>query len=775
MGTRGRALTLVGRSRSASWQARALIACAACIALAPGLASAAPKPVIPTINPPAPANPAAPPPDDGLSGGGFYIEADELSQDETTNKVVARGHVEARYQGRTLRADEVTYDSATGVVVAKGDITIINPDGSAEFSQEATLDKDLSQGVALAFSSRLKDNIKIAAGSVNRQSPLHAELTDVIFTPCPVCAKNPNPTWSIRARKAVEDKKRQIIYFRDVVIEVRGLPVFYMPVFWQADPSVDRKSGLLVPSITTSHSRGFSWQQPYLQVISPSEDLVISPQFDTEVNPFLNLDWRKRFYSGRLEVRAGYTYEQDFDSNGNKLGDLTSRSYVLGNGQFDIDSHWKWGFTAERASDPLIFDKYAVDDPFEDHGLYSADDRRLISQLYTTRQDQDSYFSIAAISVQGLRADDVNSTFPTIAPLIEAHYEPEAGFLGGRLRIDGSGVVLTRDQSPEDPGEPGVDSRRATLQADWQRSFILPGGIRIDPYIQGRADLYSLSNVPTPYAPNATIPRAFGTVGFNLSWPFFKRTGPLTWIVEPIAQLALSPVVHQDPRIPIEDSTDFEFDATNLFQADKSPGYDLVDSGQRLTLGGEATAQFDDGRNVSLVAGRVFRAQPDPDLPARTGLATTASDWIFGGEATPLKGLDVFARARLNSGTFVINRLEVGADVDTTRVTGQIRYLEEAQDPTGAKVKDIDFSGQFFVTQHWGITAYGAREFEAGAWRRRDIGVVYRDDCIRVEVVYRRDETFNRTWGPSDGVNVRLTLATLGNSGYRANSDTPSP
>lgn len=264
-------MTLVGRIGTASDRARrrltgdagalaVLIACAACLAFAPGLASAAPKPApIPTLNPPAPANPAVPPPDDGLAGGGFYIEADELSQDETTNKVVARGHVEARYNERTLRADEVTYDSASGVVVAHGHVTIINPDGSAEFFQQATLGKDLSQGIALAFSSRLKDNVEIAAGSVNRKSPLLAELTDVIFTPCPVCAKNPTPTWSIRARKAVEDKKREIIYFRDVVIEIHGLPVFYTPVYWQADPTVARKSGLLVPSITTSHSRGFSW------------------------------------------------------------------------------------------------------------------------------------------------------------------------------------------------------------------------------------------------------------------------------------------------------------------------------------------------------------------------------------------------------------------------------------------------------------------------------------------------------------------------------------
>ncbi len=782
-------MTLAGRAKTAWAQNRfvrvghRLACCAglvglACAVLAPGMADAAPKApaAIPTINPPAPVGPsAAPAPDDGLAGGGFYIEADELSQDETTNKVVAKGHVEARYNGRTLRADQVIYDSATGAVVARGNITIINTDGTAEFFQQATLDKDLSQGIALAFSTRLAGNIEIAAASVNRKSPLYAELTDVIFTPCPVCAKNPTPTWSIRARKAVEDKKKQIVYFRDAVIEVHGLPIFYTPVFWQADPALPRKSGFLTPSITTSHSRGLSWQQPYLQVISPSEDVVISPQIDTKVNPFLNVDWRRRFYSGEMEVRAGYAYDQNFDSNGNRFGPATSNSYILANGLFKIDSHWQWGFTAERASDPLIFDRYAVNDPFEDHGLYGADDRRLISQVYTTRQDQESYLSIAAISVQGLRATDINSTFPTIAPLIEAHYEPRDGLFGGSLRLDGSAVVLSRDQSPTDPTEPGVNSRRGTVEADWQKSFIFGDGLRLDPFLQVRADVYGLSNLPAPYAPNATVTRAIETGGFNLSWPLFKRGDGVTYILEPIAQVAISPVVRQDPRIPIEDSTDFQFDTTNLFQINKSPGFDLLDSGQRLTVGGEASAQFDDGRDVTVEAGRVFRAEGDPDLPARTGLGTTSSDWVLGADTTPLKGFQLFGRVRLDSANFTVNQLEVGADVTTQRFIGQVRYLQEDQDPTGVPVKDIDFQAEVYVTQHWGFTAYGAREFEAGAWRRRDVGIVYRDDCIRFEVVYRRDETFNRTWGPSDGVSFRLTLATLGNSGYSPASNTPSP
>ena len=756
---------------------RALLASAMAISLAPLAAQALPResplPPLPTRQ--APHAPAPPPPDDGLRGGGFYLEADELIEDDAKHTVTAHGSVEARYQGRVLRADQLVYNQATGVVTATGEVTILNPDGTAEFSQSAVLDRQLSAGVAVAFSTRLQDNVTITSASVVRPTPDVSTLDHAVFTACPVCAKQPHPTWSIRARQVVEDKKRHTITFHHAVILIRGLPAIYIPIIWEPDLETKRKSGLLIPNAGVSSLRGFSYEQPYLQVLSPSADLVVSPQINTKVNPFLNLDYQQRFYSGAIDVRTGYTYEQDFNSEGDKLGNATSRSYILAKGLFAISDDWEWGFTAERASDPLIFDRYSVPDPFVERGLYAADDRRLISQLYTTRQSSDLYVSVAAIDVQGLRSTDINGTFPAIAPLIEARYEPQDPILGGRLRVDGSGVVLDRDESPLDPTLPGVDSRRGTLEANWQRTFIFPNGMRLDPFLDARADIYSLDEQPPPGPKNPVIARSLETAGATLSWPFVKRDGSWTYVIEPVAQVVISPTLRQDPRIPNEDSVDFSFDETNLFQFDKSSGYDLIDSGQRLNVGVRATLQTDAGENASVLLGRSFRAEPDPDLPAQSGLASSLSDWVIAASATPIRNLDFFVRSRLDTSNLNLNYLEFGSDFRLPRVDGQIRYLQEAQDATGQKVQDLDFHGEVFVTKHWGLTAYGAREFTTGVWRQEDFGIVYKDDCIRVEILYRRDNTNNGVLGPSEGIGFRLSLATLGNSGYGPDTSSPLP
>src|SRR3989338_3535563 len=358
----------------------------------------------PPCSPAGPWAPLSPPPppvataeDDGLGARGFYLESDLLIQDDGNQMVTARGDVEIRYRGRTLRAGEVTYDIKSGVITARENVVIIDPSGGVSFANAMILDEEMRAGVAEGFSARLANNVKIAAATAVRRSDTVNELNKAIYTPCEICAADPThpQTWSIRADKVVQDRDKQVIYYRNAVIELFGVPVFYAPVFWHPDPTAERKSGLLPPQIVASARRGLSYEQPYAWIISPSEDLFISPQLNTNVNPFLNFQWRRRFTNGQINARVGYTYERDLDGDGDRIGELTSRSYVLADGAFDLENHWRWGFAAERASEDLVFDKYDVGNVYAQRGLVASDDKRLTSQVYAVRQDERSYFSIA--------------------------------------------------------------------------------------------------------------------------------------------------------------------------------------------------------------------------------------------------------------------------------------------------------------------------------------------------------------------------------------------
>lgn len=721
-------------------------------------------------------------PPDGLAEGQLFMEADVVSRDDDKKITTASGDIEVRYQSRTLRAQELIYDETAGVMRARGDVVMINSDGSFEYAQEIVLDDEMKAGVATGFAARLPQNIKLAAATAVRRSDRVNELNKALYTPCDICAADgttpKTPTWSIKADKVVQDRDRQLIYYRNAVVQVLGAPVLFLPIFWHPDPTAERKSGLLPPKISASDRRGLSYEQPYVWVLSPHSDVTLSPQINTQVNPFLNVHARKRFYSGAVEGRFGYTYDSDFDGNGNSFGEDTSRSYILASGAFAIDEKWRWGFTAERTSDDLLFDKYEVGKVYEARGPYIADDRRLISQVYATRQDQQSWFSAAAFTIQGLRPGDNERTFPVAAPLIEGRYEPSQPIAGGRLRVKASAVSLTREQSPLNaPPErlPGLDSHRATGEADWRATYVTGGGVRISPFVQARLDAYrfddNMVGVLGVGPTSDSIARAVGVAGVDVTYPFFRRFKDFTAVLEPIAQVAISPDAKQielgrnaiGEKVYLnEDSIAFEFDDTNLFRANKFPGADLYEDGIRLNVGGRASVYWDDGRRASLLVGRSFRDSENDVFAERTGLRQKASDWIVAADAQPLPGISVFTRARLDSDTLDVERAEAGANISRKWGAGYFRYLRSNTDINNTKTENFDVGGEVFLTKNWGVTAYGNRDLVQKAWVIRDLGVVYRDECTRVDFIYRREDTIIGRLGPSESFTIRLTLATLG-------------
>lgn len=737
---------------------------------------------IPTSEAPHPHPPPPPPPQapDGLGENGFYLEADSLTRDDRANTWTAEGEVEARYQGRVVRADKLTYDSANGSVIGDGHVQVINPDGTAIGGEHVVMDDKMRAGFARGFSAHEEMNVTFAADVAVRRSETVNELNRAIFTPCDICnaaGKPVNPTWSIAASKIVQDHQKRLVIYRDAVLRVKGVPVFYTPVFWHPDPQSPRASGLLVPTMSYSRKLGFSYQQPYLLVLSPSQELIIDPQFDTQVNGLLNAEWKERFYSGDIDIRAGVTYDRDFNSDGDKFGADTFRSYILANGAFNLTKAWSWGFNVQRTSDPLIFDKYNIGDVYEARGPFGSDTERLLTDVYTARQDTNSYLSISAVSFQGLRqiAPEVtedNRAFPLVAPLVEGYYD--TSLAGGNLRFSGSGVVLTRNQQLQTATGPTDDSRRATGEVDWTRAFILQNGIRIDPFLDVRGDVYNISDLSAADPGAHSYARSQETAGVDLAWPFIRQDGNQSVVLEPLAQLLVSPTVKANAAIPDEDSLVFSYDETNLFDPDKFAGYDVFDGGARMNLGGRATFDWGGGHNLVVLLGRTLRAQETDIYPQATGLNSTASDWVVSADATPVNGLNLFSRALLGD-EYGIDRLEVGADFAYSRFRGYIRYYIDNTIPQttvnsivyGGKIDDLEYGGEVFVTQHWGFSVAGIHDLIANDWRLRDIGLIYKDDCIRVDVVYQHQDTVEGTLGHSDSVFLRLSLATLADEGYK--------
>ena len=479
---------------------------------------------------------------------------------------------------------------------------------------------------------------------------------------------------------------------------------------------------------------------------------------------------------------------------------------------------WRWGFTVERVSDKTLFDRYDVRDPYQDNGLYYGDQRRLISQLYAERQTARSYLSVAAFDLQSLRVSvfdpvtpalnefEADGALPVVAPLVEARWEPDGPIFGGRLRLRGSAVSLYRDDyvggpvlRPQiipavlTPDLPGVDSRRISGQAEWRRTLISPLGVRWETFVDVRADFYSVGDLPPMLGlEEEAISRGRATAGLDISYPLFRSVGPgADLILEPMAQLSASTASDLDPRIPIEDSQTLELDESSLFRTDRFPGYDLYEGGLRLTLGTRATLRWNEGRQASLFIGRSYRADeepafltPVPDLPSQlydpSGLASQTSDWVVQGSFSPSDRIRGWGHATIDA-SGEIRRAEAAVDGRWGRRNlATVSYIIDRSNPLpGPSNRNYEFvqlSAQQFVYGNWGVAVSATADFDPQPRpgdpdpdflvTRSEVGLLFDDDCFRFEIGYRRDNTRVRPTGPSEGIYVRLNLATFGGTGY---------
>lgn len=683
------------------------------------------------------------------------LEADTVYELRDENSIVAEGNVQALYQGRTLTADRLVYNRTTERVRAYGNVIIIDVDGSQQFAEEVEVGPNLSDGYAIGYSARLAEGASVAANSAIRRPDGVNAMDQVVYTSCEVCAEDRTPTWQIRARRAVLDEESQMISYRDAVVEVAGIPVFYLPYLAHPDPNSDRRSGLLIPNAGISSKLGTFYKQPYYWAISDHSDLTLAPLLSENVNPVMNFEYRKRFYSGALKIDGSFTQEQDFDSDGVKFGEEKFRGHVYANGAFALSPEWLWGFAVESQTDDLYDRRYDIDGQNEKRGLYSNQPRRLLSQLYAVGQGDSYYTDVSVLKFQGLRGQDDASQLPTVSPLLYAEQNWDLGDFGfANANISSS--ILTRDV--------GADSHRVSVGGDWRNFHLLPGGFTFEPFAELRGDYYALDEAVSG---KSDVSRAVGNAGGKVSYPLVRTGETVDFMLEPTVMAAWGFSNVNDPAIPVEDSELYEYDESSLFEANGFGNFDLYEGDAKLAAGLTARAIWKNGTELSTTVGRRWRAREDTAFDVGSNLDGKVSDWVASASLDLGRALNVSTRLRLDDEDLGLNRLDLrfSTSLKRFRATGQYYKIDERISPTGVPDEGVYLRGEVQVTNNYSLIFGQLRDITDDIDAQQEIGIAYSDDCSRFELVYSRNELRDRTLGPSENIQFRFTLKSLGNFG----------
>lgn len=117
------------------------------------------------------------------------------------------------------------------------------------------------------------------------------EITKGVFTTCK--KRDKCPPWQLSAEKIQHNRKKQIINYKNAWLKVYDIPVVYFPKFFHPDPTVERTSGFLIPSIKNSANSTGYIKIPYYKVISDNKDATITPRLFSNSQFLIQTEYRQ--------------------------------------------------------------------------------------------------------------------------------------------------------------------------------------------------------------------------------------------------------------------------------------------------------------------------------------------------------------------------------------------------------------------------------------------------------------------------------------------------
>ncbi len=665
------------------------------------------------------------------------------------DQLIASGNVEVMYDGRRLQAREIIYDRENDQLILTGPITITEAGETMVLASSGAMDRDMHNGLLRGARVVFDAHTQIAANELARVNGRYNQLYKASVTSCRVCDSDKPPLWQIRARRIVHDEKEKQLYFDNAQFRVLDTPIFYLPRLRLPDPTLERATGFLVPSLHNSSLLGFGVRVPYFIKIGDHKDLTLTPYWSTKSRT-LEFRYRQAFRTGRIEF-SGAVSSDDISTR-------DSRAYIFGNGEFLLQRDFVLRFDIEAVND----NSYLVDYAYSDKD-------RLDSEIEIERVRRDEYIRAAITQFHTLRPGEANSTLPTTAfnGEIEQRYRP--GSLGGELRLGllSHGHIrssnLISDGPDFDPFADGRDVGRLGVSLDWHRNWTLPGGVLAHFQTGVAVDTFHINQSGATSSSSAT--EVTPSTSVVLRWPLVKSaSNGASHVIEPAVQLSW--VGGDNPNIPNDESTRIEFDEGNLFAISRFSAPDRRERGLSATYGITWTRFAPKGWQTSFAVGQVVRKDRQlevnglPSFTNTSGLRGKYTDVLVAGQLKTSNGL-IFTARSLFDGAFDTTKAEARASWrnDLAKIGATYIWLRDdlAENRPGT-ISEWAFDASYRLSRHWTGNADWRYDIASDRSVRAGLGVIYTNECVDIELSASRRFTSSTILAPSTDISFTVGL-----------------
>jgi len=744
----------------------------------------------------------------GEANAQLLLEADELVYDVDTGRVTAVGNVFIHYQGFQLFANEVTYDQAADTLIARRGVRLEEPDGNIVLAQNLELSDDFRNGFATGLRADTIYRTRLGANTATRSGGNVTIFEEAGYTACYSCLERPDkpPTWAIKARRVVAREDERTLRFEDPRFEFFGLSSPALPSFTIPDPSVERQSGLLVPTAVYSNLIGFGVRGSYFKTLGPYRDITVGLTPLSRQGLFGDIEYRQRTASGIFDVRATGIYQLDPGAFKDTGGNTEFRGSLQSTGNFFWNPRWQYGWEGTYTTDRRYLDDYKQS---YDNTLTAP------TTLYLNGLGERNFFDARIWAFRILQSDydsteilnppapfsgygrDLQDKQAIVSPVIDYEGVVNRAILGGELsyafntyflnrqETDAFGALLNNGTTVARFRGVSGSYGRMTAGLDWRKQIMAPLGQVVTPFAGVQGDIFYLDN-RDPNVPqlgeDEVVLRGMPWAGINYRYPWLIAANWGTQTFEPIAEFIASPNETHIGNLQNEDAQSVVFDDSNLFGPSKFSGYDRVAGGVRANVGMRYTLQTYSGAFLSAtfgqsyhLAGRNSYAIPDIlDSTGNSGLSSDVSDYVADVTLNSNGGLAVSANGRFDDETMSIERAEVSAASQVGPLTTRVIYAYLARQADLGFVEDreeIQGAASLRVFDRVRLFGQVRYDLQDDDLVRQGAGIAYDDDALSVSLAYSED----RGGVPDDPVDrtvfFRIGLRTIGDTSVSTGLD----
>lgn len=198
----------------------------------------------------------------------------------------AKENVVVTYRDVRIEGDDVTYDDDTKIVTAGNRVMFTRQDEILE-AREVSFNVETKAGDFTDVSGKLGTGFFIIAQQAHRTEEGLYQLKNAIVTTC----EGPRPGWSMRSARAVVDPERRTVA-KGSMFRLESVPFFYMPYVTVPSENRTRATGFLIPSTSTSTTKGRSLRETFYWAINRSADVAFTGEYFTARGPAGEINFR---------------------------------------------------------------------------------------------------------------------------------------------------------------------------------------------------------------------------------------------------------------------------------------------------------------------------------------------------------------------------------------------------------------------------------------------------------------------------------------------------